>query len=114
MLFSTTSLSIAMLATLAMAAPSSLESRQGGFFVAVGTKYSGPGCTGEALGDPIFGNGNVCQPLDRFGDGAPIVSYETVSVSAGCSGKLITLRNCDEDNLRCGQKIAENCDSHYL
>jgi hypothetical protein len=92
MKFTTTSFSVAMLASLALAAPSSLEARQGGFFVAVGTKFTGPGCTGTALGDPIFGNGNVCQPLDRFGDGAPIVSYETVSVSAGCSGKFISLQ----------------------
>jgi hypothetical protein len=88
-----TTLSVAMLLALAGAAPSSLERRQGGFFVAVGTKYSGPGCNpaDTPLGDPIFGNGNVCQPLDRFGDGAPIVSYETVSVSAGCSGKSLCL-----------------------
>ncbi|OAL05596.1 hypothetical protein IQ06DRAFT_342867 [Phaeosphaeriaceae sp. SRC1lsM3a] len=80
---------VSLLATLVAAAPASLEARQGGYYVAVGTKYSGPGCNPNStpLGDPIFGNGNVCQPLDRFGDGAPIVSYQTVSVAAGCSGE---------------------------
>jgi hypothetical protein len=92
MLFSTTTVSIALLAALTAAAPATLEERQvGGYYVAVGTKYSGPGCNpaDTPLGDPIFGNGNVCQPLDRFGTGAPIVSYQTVSVSAGCSGKCM-------------------------
>jgi hypothetical protein len=89
MFFLTPILSVALLAALTAAAPATLEERQGGAFVAVGVKYSGPGCNPAAtpLGDPIFGNGNVCQPLDRFGTGAPIVSYQTASVSAGCSGK---------------------------
>jgi hypothetical protein len=83
-------LSVALLAALTAAAPATLEERQGGAFVAVGVKYSGPGCNPAAtpLGDPIFGNGNICQPLDRFGTGAPIVSYQTASVSAGCSGEF--------------------------
>jgi hypothetical protein len=78
----------ALFAVLAAAAPSGLEARQGGFFVSVGLKYSGPGCVDSTLifADPIFGNGNVCQPLDRSGTGTPIISYETVSVSPGCSG----------------------------
>ena len=62
---------------------------QGGSFVAVGNQYSGGGCTDSSLtfADPIFGNGNVCQPLDRSGTNPPIVSYKVLSVSAGCSGK---------------------------
>jgi hypothetical protein len=90
MLFSIPALSIALLAALSAAAPATLETRQCGYYVAVGVKYSGPGCNPAStpLGDPIFGYGNVCQPLDRFGDGAPIVSYQTSSVTTGCSGKF--------------------------
>lgn len=80
-----------LLAAFSTAAPTDLVERQGGVFVAVGNKYNAGGCTGTALGDPIFGNGNVCQPLDRFGDGAPIVSYKLLSASAGCNGKSSTL-----------------------
>ncbi|PSN65397.1 hypothetical protein BS50DRAFT_589800 [Corynespora cassiicola Philippines] len=82
---------VALFSGLASTLPSSLQSRQpGGVFVAVGNKYSAGGCTDSSLifADPIFGNGNVCQPLDRFGDGEPIVSYKTLSVSAGCNGEL--------------------------
>ncbi|EOA89691.1 uncharacterized protein SETTUDRAFT_64163, partial [Exserohilum turcica Et28A] len=72
---------------------SPLSPRQGGAFVAVGLKYSGPGCTAPTLinADPIFGSGNVCQPLDRFNTGVAIRSYSTTSVSPGCSGKLLLL-----------------------
>ncbi|KAF2876649.1 hypothetical protein BDV95DRAFT_602619 [Massariosphaeria phaeospora] len=78
-------------AALASAAPQS-----GGGYVAVGYKYSGGGCTESSLifGDPIFGNGNVCQPLDRFGDNGPIVSYKTLSASGGCTVKLYTDAGC--------------------
>lgn len=78
------------LSLLAAATASPLSPRQGGAFVAVGLKYSGPGCTDSTLinADPIFGNGNVCQPLDRFDTGVPIRSYSTSRVSEGCSGKL--------------------------
>ena len=81
---------LALLAALTSAAPSSLEARQGDSFVSVGNKYSGGGCSASTLifADPIFGNGNVCQPLDRFGTSPPIVSYKTLSVSAGCSGEF--------------------------
>ena len=81
---------LALLAAIAPATASPLEARQGGAFVAVGFKYSGPGCTASTLinADPIFGNGNVCQPLDRFDTGVPIRSYNTSSVSAGCSGEF--------------------------
>jgi hypothetical protein len=90
-----TALSITLaLAALASAAPS-LDSRQsqGGYFSAVGNKFSGPGCTSQTLifADPIFGSGNACQALDRSGTGVPIVSYSTLSVSAGCSGKSKSL-----------------------
>jgi hypothetical protein len=88
MLFSAITFVAAFIA-LTTAAPAAVEVRQsGGAFVSVGDKYSGPGCNPSTLifADPIFGNGNVCQPLDRFGDGAPIVSYSTLSVSPGCSG----------------------------
>jgi hypothetical protein len=93
MLSSTINLSIALLTAFAAAAPAALEARQpGAVFVSVGNKYAGPGCTPQTLifADPIFGTGNRCQPLDRFGDGAPIVSYTTLSVSQGCSGKQIS------------------------
>ncbi|KAH9882451.1 hypothetical protein J1614_000687 [Plenodomus biglobosus] len=90
MKFSTATLSTTLLATIATAAPPALDARQsGGYYVAVGNWYSGPGCTASTLifADPIFGNGNVCQPLDRSGTNPPIVSYSTVGVAAGCSGK---------------------------
>jgi hypothetical protein len=82
---------LALLAAISPAAASPLEARQGGVFVAVGLKYSGPGCTASTLinPDPIFGNGNVCQPLDRFNTGVPIRSYSTSSVSEGCSGEFL-------------------------
>jgi hypothetical protein len=75
------------LASLSTAAPSLLP-RQGGYFVAVGNKYSGPGCVPQSLifADPIFGYGNACQALDRSGTGVKIVSYSTLS-APGCSGK---------------------------
>ena len=76
----TTALPIALLAALATAQP-------GGYYAVVGYKYSGPGCTPQTLinPDPIFGSGGYCQPLDRFGDGAPIVSYKASSIAEGCS-----------------------------
>jgi hypothetical protein len=88
MLFSATTFSVAALTALAAAAPATVEVRQGGAYVSVGNKYSGPGCNPATLifADPIFGNGNICQALDRFGDEGPIVSYSTLSVSPGCSG----------------------------
>lgn len=70
-----------------------LATAQGGAFVSVGEKFSSGGCTPSSLifADPIFGSGNVCQPLDRSGTGAAIVSYRTLSVSAGCSGTWLTV-----------------------
>ncbi|KAL6171872.1 hypothetical protein ACJQWK_02870 [Exserohilum turcicum] len=75
---------------------SPLSPRQGGAFVAVGLKYSGPGCTAPTLinADPIFGSGNVCQPLDRFNTGVAIRSYSTTSVSPGCSVALYQTVDC--------------------
>jgi hypothetical protein len=90
MVSSTITFSIAFLTAMAAAAPAALEGRQpGAVFVSVGDKFAGPGCTDQTLifADPIFGNGNQCQPLDRSGNGTPIVSYKTLSVSQGCSGK---------------------------
>jgi hypothetical protein len=91
-MFSTIAFSVATLAALAAAAPTELESRQGGGFVAVGNKYSAGGCNPNSLifADPIFGDGNACQPLDRSGTGAPILSYETLSTNANfnCNGEL--------------------------
>lgn len=86
-----TTFTIALLTALAAASPATLSARQGGYLVSVGNKYSGKGCNPNQLifADPIFGNGNICQPLDRFGDGGAINSYETLSVSAGCSGRLL-------------------------
>lgn len=84
----TSTIALAIFAALATAAPS-LSPRQGGTFVAVGNKYSKTGCVSSDLifADPIFGNGNQCQPLDRSGTGPAIFSYTTTSVSAGCKGK---------------------------
>jgi hypothetical protein len=95
-MLSNIAVSIAVLSALAAAAPSNIDARQpGGYYVSVGNKYSGKGCDPSTLifADPIFGDGNVCQPLDRFGDGGPINSYETLSVSAGCSGKFSPLHS---------------------
>jgi hypothetical protein len=117
MLFSTPALSVALLATLSAAAPAALEVRQGGYYVAVGVKYSGPGCNPAStpIGDPIFGYGNVCQPLDRFGDGAPIVSYQTSSVTTGCSGKcLLELRDLGYSSVGYHEIMADTCGSDIV
>jgi hypothetical protein len=84
-----TALPITLLTALAVAAPTTLEARDGSGFVSVGNKYSGNGCNSNQLifADPIFGDGNSCQALDRFGTSPPILSYETLSVNANCSGK---------------------------
>jgi hypothetical protein len=92
-MFSTTTFSVALLVALAAAAPAELESRQsGGGYVAVGNKYSAGGCNPNSLifADPIFGDGNACQALDRSGTGAPILSYQTLSTNANfnCNGEL--------------------------
>ncbi|KAF2825357.1 hypothetical protein CC86DRAFT_295294 [Ophiobolus disseminans] len=90
MQFQITTLTLSLLAALTTAAPSSLESRQGGYYNSVGYKYSGPGCNSQTLifADPIFGSGGYCQALDRSGNGTPIVSYLTSSIADGCSGEL--------------------------
>ena len=84
--------SIALFAALTSAAPSStLTSRQiGGNYETVGNKYSAPGCTASILifADPIFGYGNSCQALDRSGTGVAILSYMTLELYDGCSGKF--------------------------
>jgi hypothetical protein len=89
MYFPTTTISLALLSAVATAAPA-LEARQGGFFVSVGNKFSGKGCTPQTLifADPIFGTGNSCQPLDRSGTSVPILSYQTTQTTADCKGKL--------------------------
>jgi hypothetical protein len=90
---------ILALAALTTALPSP-QAGSGGQFVAVGNKYSGPGCKAQTLifADPIFGNGNGCQALDRFGTSPPIVSYNTTSVSPGCSGKFSSFSSwCREE-----------------
>lgn len=85
-------ISIASFTAFTAAAPSTLETRQGsgGAYVAVGLKYRAGGCVDSNLifADPIFGNGNVCQPLARQPDAEPIVSYKTVGTSPGCTGKF--------------------------
>jgi hypothetical protein len=88
----TLALTLTLLTSLAPASPA-LSPRQGGFFTSVGNKYSGPGCTSQSLiyADPIFGSGNFCQPLDRSGTGAPIVSYLTTQTTADCKGMLCSL-----------------------
>lgn len=89
MQFQLTTFTFALLAALTTAAPAPEPQSQGGYYSAVGYKYSGPGCTTQTLifADPIFGDGNVCQALSRQPDSASIVSYSTVSVAAGCSGE---------------------------
>jgi hypothetical protein len=87
---------IAAFAALASAAPA-LETRQFDI-VAVGNKYNVTGCPSSGLifADPIFGNGNVCQPLSRPDPNTPpsiptpILSYKTLSTRAGCSGESNT------------------------
>ncbi|KAF2112841.1 hypothetical protein BDV96DRAFT_549457 [Lophiotrema nucula] len=81
----------------AAAAPApALDTRQGGYFAAAGYKYSGGGCNPNQLiyADPIFGPGNICQPLDRSGTGAPILSYKTYEAAAGCSVALYSTSDC--------------------
>ncbi|KAF2737754.1 hypothetical protein EJ04DRAFT_430335 [Polyplosphaeria fusca] len=82
---------LSTLLTAALAAPApapALAERQGGAFVAVGIKYATGGCSGtNGVGDPIFGNGNACQPINRFSDEPPVVSYNATSVCSGGSGK---------------------------
>ncbi|KAH9859380.1 hypothetical protein IAQ61_011161 [Plenodomus lingam] len=97
MMLFTTTFSIYFFAAISTAVPSTFDSRQsGGSFVSVGNKYSGPGCTDSTLifADPIFGNGNVCQVLDRSGTNPPIISYITLSAAAGCSVTLYTGADC--------------------
>ena len=86
----TTTLVLTLLTSLTTASPT-LSPRQGGFFTAVGNKFSGPGCASQSLifADPIFGTGNACQPLDRSGTGVPILSYETTQTTADCKGTLV-------------------------
>ena len=54
-----------------------------------GYKYSGGGCTDQTLinADPIFGTGNVCQPLNRNEGSPSVVSYKAYSAAAGCVGE---------------------------
>lgn len=82
---------VPFVASLAAALPQS-----GGFFSAVGNKYSGGGCTDQSLifADPVFGDGNVCQPLNRFEGAVPVVSYKLLSASAGCTVRLYSDTTC--------------------
>ncbi|KAH7381247.1 hypothetical protein DE146DRAFT_760683 [Phaeosphaeria sp. MPI-PUGE-AT-0046c] len=91
----TSAIALAVLAAFATAAPS-LSPRQGGTFVAVGNKYSKTGCAqGDLIfADPIFGNGNQCQPLDRSGTGPKIFSFNTTAVNSGCKVQLYTGAGC--------------------
>ncbi|KAH7108847.1 hypothetical protein B0J11DRAFT_395012, partial [Dendryphion nanum] len=75
---------VPLLAALAAAIP-----QQGRYYTTVGNKYTGGGCTDQALlyADPIFGNGNVCQRLNRFDDTPAVVSYKLLSAAAGCTGE---------------------------
>jgi hypothetical protein len=77
-----TALTTLFLATLVTA-------QSGSSYVATGNKYSGGGCNPNNLifGDPIYVS-NGCTPLDRFGGGAAIGSYQTAFVSPGCTGTL--------------------------
>jgi hypothetical protein len=86
------------LLSLASAAPSSLNPRQGSFY-AVGQLYSGGGCTNLIFADPIF-TSNACTPLDRNNNVPDITSYRTSSVAAGCSGKYLEPMGKDSDENR--------------
>jgi len=91
MQFQLTTLTFALLSALTAAAPADIEARQGGYFAAVGYKYSGGGCTSTSLteADPIFGSGGYCQGLNRFPDAntPPITSYKLSSIAEGCTCK---------------------------
>lgn len=93
MQFQLTTITFALLAALATAAPAELEMRQsGGYYHAVGYKYSGGGCTPttENNGDPIFGTGGYCQALNRYitPTTPPITSYKLSSLADGCTGRF--------------------------
>jgi hypothetical protein len=95
--FQLPTLALGLLATLITAAPADLEARQsqGGYFAAVGYKYSGGGCTDQTVtyADPIFGYGGYCQPLNRFPDAStpPITSYKLATLTEGCTGESLFL-----------------------
>ena len=64
----------------------------GSFFAdnsSLGYKYSGGGCTEQTVinADPIFGTGNVCQPLNRNEGSPSVVSYKLYSAASGCTGQ---------------------------
>jgi hypothetical protein len=83
---------LALAASFVAAAPTELESRQPGVeWHAVGNLYNAGGCTDQGLifGDPVWGAANVCHPVDRFNDQAPVISYKPVSIDAGCSGEYL-------------------------
>jgi hypothetical protein len=84
-------------ATLATAVP---QAGGGSGYAAAGNKYSGGGCNPNNLifGDPIYVSNN-CTPLDRFGGGAAIGSYQTGFVSPGCTGTLNTIHGEGQDML---------------
>jgi hypothetical protein len=63
MQFSICDLSFALLTGLSTAAPPSLDARQGGSFVSVGNKYTGPGCTQLIFADPILGMATSARTL---------------------------------------------------
>jgi hypothetical protein len=85
---------VALMVTVTSAAPTpTLTARQPGVtWGAVGNLYSGGGCTDSTLifGDPVWGDSNVCHPVDRFGDLPPIVSYKPTEVNSGCTRTYTT------------------------
>jgi hypothetical protein len=94
MQFQLPTLALGLLATLTAAAPADLEARQGqgGYFAASGYKYTGGGCTTQAVAgaDPIFGYGGYCQLLNRFPDASttPVTSYKLAAgLKEGCTGE---------------------------
>lgn len=90
MYFTPPSVLILAVVSAVIAAPSPISPRQVEWH-AVGELYSDGGCTSQTFifGDPIFGAANTCHPLDRNDNVPPIVSYKTVSVDAGCTGKKL-------------------------
>lgn len=59
------------------------------FYNTVAEIYSGPNCEASSLvwADPIFGDGGICQLLDRNDNTPDIISYKVLRQYPGCSGK---------------------------
>ncbi|KAF2179714.1 hypothetical protein K469DRAFT_716064 [Zopfia rhizophila CBS 207.26] len=80
---------------LVLLAVAGLATAQGpndpGFYNTVAEIHSGPDCLESNLVwlDPIFGRGNMCQPLDRNNNTPDIISYKVTYNYEGCSGESV-------------------------